>query len=43
MDMLKLIAVSLVAIPVLLTLVGLIVILKNDPRTTYGYKRKSKN
>ena len=43
LDMLKLIAVSLVAIPALLMLVGLIAILKSDSRTTNGYKRKSKN
>jgi hypothetical protein len=41
--MLKLIALCLVAIPALIMLVGLMVILKDDPRIIDGHKRKSKN
>ncbi len=42
LDMLKLIALCLVAIPALIMIVGLAIILKDDPRVADGLKRKSK-
>ena len=43
LDMLKLIAVVLVAIPALIMIVGLMVLLRNDPRTADGHERKQYN
>ena len=43
LDMLKLIAVVLVAIPALIMIVGLMVLLRNDPRTADGDERKQHN
>lgn len=43
LDMLKLIALFLVAIPALIMVIGLMVILRDDPRISDGHKRQSKN
>ena len=41
--MLKLIAISILFLPVIVMSIGLAIILRDDPRTAGGYKRKSKN
>ena len=43
LDMLKLIALFLVAIPALIMVIGLMVMLRDDPRISDGHKRQSKN
>ena len=43
LDMLKLIAISILFLPVIVMSIGLAIILRGDPRTAGGYKRKSKN
>ena len=43
LDMLKLIALCLVTIPALIMLVGLTIMLKDDPRVADGLKRKQRN